>query len=163
MNESIATTGWMPRLWRAFGLDFPMGRRQPAVGRTIVATVVALVGSIAACAVLAWLGPIVFPRTAGYEHYGFADYAKLTTIGVLIACAAWPLVTMVTTRAARLYFWLAVIVTVGSFVPDLWLLVRGDDAEAVLVLAVMHVALAVVTYPAMVLIAPQRSGSTRAA
>jgi hypothetical protein len=120
-----------------------MGRAQPSAVRTVIAIVVAVVGSIAACAVLAALGPIVFPRTAGYEHYAFADYAKLTTIGVIGAGIGWPIVTLFSTRAARLYLWLAI-----------WW--KGQDGQAVFVLIVMHVAVAAVTYPAMVFIAPQR-------
>ncbi|MCK9920173.1 MULTISPECIES: DUF6069 family protein [Microbacterium] len=139
-----------------FGLDLPMGRAQPSAVRTVIAIVVAVVGSIAACAVLAALGPIVFPRTAGYEHYAFADYAKLTTIGVIGAGIGWPIVTLFSTRAARLYLWLAIIVTVVSFAPDLWIWWKGQDGQAVFVLIVMHVAVAAVTYPAMVFIAPQR-------
>ncbi len=102
-------------LGRRLGLDFPLGRAQPALWRVALATLVALVGSIAVCAALAALGPVLFPRTAGYEHYGFGDYAKLTTLGVLAAGIAWPLVTLVSTRAARLYLWLAIVVTIVSF------------------------------------------------
>lgn len=145
-----------------FGFDLPLGRAQPALWRVAAATVVAIVGSIAVCALLAWLGPIVFPRTRGYEHYAFSDYAKLTVVGVVAAGVAWPLVTLVTTRAARLYFWLAVLVTVGSFAPDAWIWWKGQDPLAIAVLAVMHVAVAAVTYPAIVVIAPQpRRGALR--
>jgi hypothetical protein len=40
-------------------------------------------------------GPGCFPATWGYAHFQFSDYAKLTVIGVLIACAAWPVVTRI--------------------------------------------------------------------
>ena len=46
--------------------------------------------SLAADAALVALGTTVFPATNGYVHFQFADYAKLTVIGVLIAGAAWP-------------------------------------------------------------------------
>lgn len=121
-----------------------------------MATVVAIGVSIAACAALAAIGIALFPATADYEHYQFADYAKLTIIGVIGASIGWPLTTLVTTRAARLYLWLAIIVTVVSFAPDLWILRGGQPASAVADLAVMHVAVAVVTYLSMVFIAPQR-------
>lgn len=149
----------MPRtatgLERRLRIDLPLGRAQPALWRVVLATAVAIAGSIAACALLAWLGPVLFPRTTGYEHYEFGDYAKLTTIGVVAAGIAWPLVTLVSTHASRLYLWLAVIVTVGSFVPDLWIWAKGQDPEGVFVLVLMHLAVAAVTYPAIVLIAPQ--------
>jgi hypothetical protein len=138
-------------------LDFPWGTAQPSLLRWIVATVVALGGSIAACAALATAGIALFPSTAGYEHYQFGDYAKLTTIGVIGAAIAWPLVTLVTTRASRLSLWLAIIVTIVSFAPDAWILRGGQPAPAVADLAVMHVAVGVVTYLALVFIAPQRT------
>ena len=138
-------------------LDFPWGVAQPKPWRWIVATAVAIGVSIAACAGLAALGIALVPATAGYEHYQFGDYAKLTIIGVIGASIGWPLTTLVTTRARRLYLWLAIIVTIVSFAPDAWILRGGQPAPAVADLAVMHVAVAVVTYLSMVVIAPQRA------
>ncbi|CAN5396048.1 hypothetical protein BH10ACT6_BH10ACT6_14200 [soil metagenome] len=143
-------------------LDFPAGTAQPILWRWIVAAVVALGASIAACAALAAAGIALFPSTAGYEHYQFGDYATLTTAGVLGAAIAWPLVTLVTTRARRLYLWLAILVTVVSFAPDLWILRGGQPTPAVTDLAVMHVAVGVITYLALVLIAPQRRAAAPA-
>ena len=62
----------------------------------VVATVVALAGSLAADAALVALGTAIFPSTRGYVHFAFGDYAKLTVIGVVVACAAWPVVTRLT-------------------------------------------------------------------
>ncbi|MDP9026336.1 MAG: DUF6069 family protein [Actinomycetota bacterium] len=138
-------------------LDFPWGAAQPSPWRWVLATVIALAGSIAACAALAAAGIALFPSTAGYEHYQFGDYAKLTTIGVIGAAIGWPLITLVTTRARRLYLWLAIIVTIVSFAPDAWILRGGQPAPAVADLAMMHVAVGLVTYLALVLIAPQRT------
>lgn len=140
---------------RILGLDWPMGRRQPSWLRLLAASVVALGLSLLACWLLAGLGVMLFPDTAGYAHFGFADYAKLTTIGVLVSCLAWPVVTLASTRGARLLLWLAVLVTVVSFAPDIWILLHGQPADAVFILLLMHVALLVITYPALVLIAPQ--------
>jgi hypothetical protein len=141
-------------------LDFPAGAAQPVWWRWLVATVVALVASIAACAALAAIGIALVPSTAGYEHYGFGDYAKLTTIGVIAAAIIWPVVTLVTTRARRLYLWLAVLVVIVSFAPDLWILRGGQPAPAVADLAVMHVAVGAITALALVFIAPQRRASS---
>jgi hypothetical protein len=137
-------------------LDFPRGTAQPSLVRWVVATVVALGASIVACAALAAVGIALVPSTAGYEHYRFGDYAKLTTIGVIAAAIAWPIVTLVTTRARRLYLWLAIIVTLVSFAPDAWILRGGQPAPAVADLAVMHIAVGVITSLALVFIAPQR-------
>jgi hypothetical protein len=134
-----------------------MGAAQPSLWRWVVASVVAVGGSLAACYGLAHLGVVLFPSTAGYGHFAFADYSKLTIIGVLAACVAWPLVTLVTSRARRLFFWLAVLVTVVSLAPDAWILHLGQPAEGVAVLVAMHFALALITYPALVFIAPQRA------
>lgn len=140
----------------AFHLDLPMGRAQPRLWRWIIAAVLAIVLSVAACAALAAIGTAAFPSTAGYEHFQFADYTRLTIVGVLGAAIGWPIVTLLTTKAPRLYLWAAIAVTIVSFAPDLWILRGGQPAAGVAVLAVMHVAVAIVTYPAMVLIAPQR-------
>jgi len=65
------------------------------VARVLVATVVSVIGSLAADAALVALGTAVFPSTKGFVHFQFSDYAKLTVVGVLIACAAWPIVARV--------------------------------------------------------------------
>ena len=142
-----------------FTVDLPWGRRQPGLGRFSTAAVVSVLGSLAACAVIVSIGTAIFPATAGYEHFRFLDYAKLTVPGVVAASLAWPVVTLFSSRARRLFAWLTVVVTLGGLAPDAWILYRGDAPEAVLVLVVMHLALAAVTYPALVYIAPQRTGS----
>jgi hypothetical protein len=40
-------------------------------------------------------------------HLRFADHAKLTVIGVVIACAEWPIVTRVSSAPRWLFFRLA--------------------------------------------------------
>ena len=51
-----------------------------------MATVASLVGSLAADAALVAIGTAVFPSTKGFVHFRFSDYARLTVIGVVIAC-----------------------------------------------------------------------------
>jgi H+/Cl- antiporter ClcA len=48
--------------------------------------------TLVADALLVVIGQAVFPGTRGYVHFQFHDYAKLTVIGVIIACAAWAVV-----------------------------------------------------------------------
>ena len=116
-----------------FGLDFPSGAAQPRAGRFVVATVVAVALSIAACAGLVAIGVRVFPSTAGYEHFQFGDYTKLTVIGVVIASLGWPATCYVTTRARRLYLVLAVLVSiVGGRLWDM----TGQAAFAFLPIAI---------------------------
>jgi len=139
-----------------FRLDFPWGQGQPALGRFLAAAVVSILSSLAACAAIVAIGVAVFPATGGYAHFRLLDYAKLTVPGVAAAALAWPIVTLLSSRARRLFAWLTVVVTLGGMAPDAWILYRGAPPEAVLVLVVMHLALAAVTYPALMYISPQR-------
>ena len=71
-------------------IDFSPPHRPPAWWRLALATVLSVVLSLAADAALVAIGTRLFPSTKGYVHFQFHDYAKLTVVGVLIACAAWP-------------------------------------------------------------------------
>ena len=140
-------------------VDFVPADPQPSWPRWVVATVVALAGSLAADAALAALARKVFPSTVGFAHFQFADYAKLTVIGVLGACAGWPIVTRLSSQPRWLFLRLAVAVTVVLLAPDLWIWIRGESAEGILVLVLMHLAIAFVTYNALVRIAPAGEAS----
>jgi hypothetical protein len=135
-------------------VDWSPTHRQPSVARLAVATVIAVLGSLAADAILVAVGTHVFPGTAGYEHFRFNDYAKLTIIGVLGGAAGWPVLTHISSAPRWLYGWLMVLISLALFLPDAWLLVRGQPLRAVAVLMAMHVAIAVVIYCAMVFVAP---------
>jgi uncharacterized membrane-anchored protein len=137
-----------------FHIDFRPRGRQPSWWRLAIATIVSIVGSLVADALLVAIGTKVFPSTKGFVHFRFGDYAKLTIIGVIIACAAWPVVTRISSRPRRLFFWLAIAVTAALLLPDLWILLHGEPANAVLVLVAMHLAIAVVAYNALVRLAP---------
>jgi hypothetical protein len=142
---------------RALGLvrvDFAPAGPQPAALRVVAATVVALVGSLAVDALLVLIGTAVFPSTRGYVHFAFSDYSKLTVIGVLIACVGWPVVTRVSSAPRWLFLRLAIATTLVLYLPDLYLLWLGDPVRAVVVLMLMHLAIAVVTYNALVRLAP---------
>ena len=71
----------------------------------------------------------------------------------MIACVAWPVVTRITSEPRWLFFRMAIAVTLVLWLPDLYILASGQSAEAVAVLMVMHVAIAVVTYNCLVHIA----------
>jgi hypothetical protein len=122
--------------------------------RLALATVLAVVGSLVADAMLVAIGTRMFPATVGYVHFQFIDYAKLTVVGVLIACVAWPVVTRVSSSPRWLFFRLAILVTLVLLLPDVWILLQGQSAQAVGVLVAMHVAIALVTYNALVRVAP---------
>ncbi|MGH9087861.1 MAG: DUF6069 family protein, partial [Acidimicrobiales bacterium] len=135
-------------------VDWEPSSRQPPARRVVLATLLAIVGSLVADAVLVAIGTHVFPTTRGFSHFRFGDYATLTVIGVLGACAGWPIVTRVTSSPRWLFFRLAIVVTLALFLPDVWLLLRGEPARAVGVLMTMHLAIALVTYQALVYVAP---------
>jgi hypothetical protein len=141
---------------RLVKVDFEPEHRQPAAGLVLAATVVALAGSLLADALLAKAGQAMFPATKGYSHFHFSDYAKLTVIGVIIACVAWPIVTRISSDPRWLFFRQAIAVTLVLWLPDLWILYKGQPGDAVAVLMVMHVAIALVTYNALVHIAKVR-------
>jgi hypothetical protein len=137
-------------------VDFDAADRQPSGVRVIVALVVSVIGSLAADALLVTIGQAVFPSTKGYGHFQFSDYAKLTVIGVVIACVAWPIVTRISSAPRWLFFRMAIAVTLVLWLPDLYILLRGAPGRAVAVLVVMHLAIALVTYNCLVRIAPLR-------
>jgi hypothetical protein len=138
-------------------IDFSPPHRQPEWWRVAVATVLSLALSLAADAALVAIGTRVFPSTKGYVHFQFHDYAKLTVIGVLIACAAWPVVTRLSSAPRWLFFRLAIAVTIVLLLPDLYIWHQGQPAKAVLVLMTMHLAIALVTYNVLVHLAPVRA------
>lgn len=143
-------------------VDFAPAHRPPPALRVAVATVLSVGGSLLADAVAVVIAVAVFPATKGYAHFQFADYAKLTVAGVIIACVAWPIVARLTSSPRWLFFRLAILVTLGLYLPDLWLLVKGEPATAVGVLMVMHLAIALVTYNVLVHVAavrPERQGA----
>lgn len=140
-------------------IDFAPKHQQPSTARVLLAAAVAVAGSLVADALLVALGEAVFPGTRGYEHFQFGDYAKLTIIGVLIASLGWPVITRISYSPRWLYAWLAVAVTLVLLLPDVWLLRQGQPGRAVVVLIVMHLAIAVVTYCAVVLIARPQPGT----
>lgn len=135
-----------------FHLEPP--HQQPARSRLAAAIVLSVVGSLVIDAIIVAIGTTVFPSTKGYVHFRFSDYATLTVIGVLIACAGWPVVTRFSSAPRWIFFRLAWVVSAGLLLPDLYLLYLGDSGKAVAVLMMMHVAIALVTYNALVRLAP---------
>jgi hypothetical protein len=99
------------------------------------------------------LEPTVLDRALSWSR---VDYAKLTIIGVVIACLAWPVATPLSSAPRWLFLRLAILVTAVLLLPDAWLLARGSPPKAVAVLVVMHLAIAVITYNCLVHLAPVR-------
>jgi CDP-diglyceride synthetase len=138
-------------------VDFAPTHRQPSRARVVLATIVSLAGSLAVDAALVAIGEAAFPSTKNYVHFRFSDYSKLTVIGVIIACVAWPIITRISSAPRWLFFRLAIVVTLVLLLPDLYILHQGQPAKAVAVLMCMHLAIALVTYNALVHLAPVRA------
>ena len=146
-------------------IDFQPGHSPPKLSRLLLATVIAVAGSLGADAILVAIGQAVFPGTRGYAHFQFPDYARLTVAGVIIACVAWPVVTRVSSAPRWLFFRLAILVTLALWLPDVYILYVGQAADAVAVLIVMHLAIALITYNLLVRLAqpaPPARGRQRA-
>lgn len=144
------------RALRVFHVDFAPAHRQPSPASVLAATIAAIAGSLGADALLVVIGQAAFPSTRGYPHFQFADYSKLTVIGVVIACLAWPVVTRISSRPRWLFLWMAVAVTLVLWLPDVYILALGQPPRAVAVLFAMHLAIAVVTYSCLVHLARTR-------
>jgi hypothetical protein len=152
----LAPDSIFDRFFDLVKVDFTPTQRQPSAARVVFATVVSVVGSLAVDAALVAIGEALFASTKGYVHFQISDYSKLTIIGVIIACVAWPIVTRISSAPRWLFFRLAIVVTLVLFLPDLYILKQGQPAKAVAVLMCMHLAIAIVTYNALVHLAPVR-------
>ena len=130
--------------------------RVPSTGEVLIASAVAIALSLVVDALIVYIGTRLFPSTAGYGHFHFSDYAKLTVIGVVIACVGWPVVARITSRPKWLFLRLAIVTTFVLFLPDIYIWFVGQSFKAVLVLMCMHVAIAYVTYQSLVVLAPVR-------
>src|ERR1700722_10851163 len=145
LSWRIATRRWrgivpgLDRVLKLARVDFAPSARPASALRVLVAA-----------------GTALFPSTKGYVHFQFHDYAKLTIIGVVIACLAWPIVTRISSAPRWLFFRLAILVTLVLWLPDLYILDLGQPGRAVAVLMLMHVAIALVTYNCLVHVAPVR-------
>jgi Family of unknown function (DUF6069) len=137
-------------------LDFAPRHEQPAWWRVVLATIAAIAGSLIADALLVAVGEHVLHVPATYQHFRLSDYGKLTVVGVIIACVAWPITTRITAEPRWMFFRMAILVTLVLWLPDLYILYKGQSAKAVGVLMVMHLAIAVVTYNLLVRVAPVR-------
>jgi len=152
------------RRWlRLFKVDPGARQVPPAPVRWLIALIVANVGSLIADAILVAMGKWIFPSTQSFAHFQFSDYAKLTIVGVTIACIAWPVVTWISSQPRWLFLRLAVLVTLVLWLPDLWILGHGEPVRGVGVLMLMHLAIALITYPALVHLAPVGSPGRRSA
>ncbi len=139
---------------RTLKVDPAARQAPPSPVHWLGALIVANTGSLISDAFLVAIGKWLFPALQSFSHFRFSDYAKLTVIGVTIACLAWPLVTWISSQPRWLFLRLAVLVTLMLWLPDLWILDHGEPIRGVAILMLMHLAIAFITYPALVHLAP---------
>lgn len=142
-------------------IDFVPAKRQPKWWRLILATAIAVGLSLGVDVALVHAGIALFPSTRGFSHFRVSDYATLTCIGVIVASAGWPVVVRISSAPRWLYLRAAVMVTLTLWLPDVWLVAKGETPRGVAVLAVMHLGIALITYNALVRIAPARELADR--
>jgi hypothetical protein len=115
--------------------------------------------SLAADVELAAVGRAVFTVPASFGKLGFGSYALITVSGVAGATVAWGVLTRLSSRPRWLLTRLTALVTAIFLIPDFLLLgTPGHPAGPVIMLMLMHLASAIITYAALVTIAPARRG-----
>ena len=149
-------TDFVLEILAVVAIDFDPKHEHPASVRAILATIVAVLGSVLANAVLVGIGTAVFPSTRGFVHFQFSDYGTFTVIGVVVACISWPLVSRVSSVPRWVLLRLVILATPVLWLPDLWILLHGEPIRAVGVLMLMHLTIAFITYQALVHLAPIR-------
>lgn len=154
---------WLARLRRYLRIDLAPVHRQPSPVLVLLATATAVVVSLVADELMVHFATTRFATTRHFVQFAFSDYGPLTIVGVLLACAAWPVVTRVSSAPRRLFFRLAVVVTAVLWLPDVWLLAEGETARGVSVLMAMHLVVALVTYNLLVHVSRVRRPSAAAA
>jgi hypothetical protein len=101
----------LDRILAAAHFDGSPAHRQPAPVAMVLASAVALGGSLLADWLIAKLAVAVFPSTRGYQHFQFGDYSTLTVLGVVAACIGWPVVVRFCSTPRWLYLRAAVVIT----------------------------------------------------
>jgi hypothetical protein len=124
----------------------------------VAAGLIAAAASLVADVALASIGQAAFAVPASFGKFSFGTYALLTVLGVAGATATWAAVTRLSSRPRWLLTRLAALVTALLLIPDFLLLgTPGNPAGPVVILMLMHLAIAVIAYTALVKIAPARS------
>jgi hypothetical protein len=131
------------------------GTAPPAHRRVMTAGLAAAALSLAADVVLVAIGRTAFTVPASFGKFAFGTYALLTALGVAGATLAWDAVARLSSRPNWLLTRLAALVTALLLIPDFLLLgTPGNPTGPVVILMLMHLAIAVVTYTALIKVAP---------
>jgi len=82
--------------------------RLPTPARVLLASVLAVAGSLVLDVVVVTVGTAAFAATRNHGHFHFSDYGSLTVLGVALACGAWMVLTRMSSDPRRRFFRLAV-------------------------------------------------------
>ena len=137
-------------------VDGAPAHRRPSPVRLAAAAIVSAGGSLGLNALLVHFATNESSSVRTFSHFRAWDYGTLTVLGALLGCAGWAAVTRISSAPRWLFLRLAAVAMLALWLPDLWLLVRGESATGVGALMVMHLVVAVVTYNAAVHLAPVR-------
>jgi len=136
----------------------PAPQAAPPTHRCLAAASLAAAAvSLAADIVLATAGRTAFTVPASFGKFSFATYGLLTVLGVIGATVTWGALTRLSSRPKWLLTRLALLVTALFLIPDFLLLgTPGNPTGPVVILMLMHLAIAAITYTALINIAPVR-------
>jgi hypothetical protein len=147
------------RASRLTGNGSASGATPPARRRVLAAGLAAAAVSLAADVVLATTGQAAFTVPASFGKFGFGTYALPTVAGVAGATATWAAVTRLGPRPKWLLTRLAALVTAMVLIPDFLLVgTPGNPTGPVTILMLMRLATALITYTALIKVAPVRGG-----
>jgi len=136
----------------------PAPQAAPPTHRCLAAASLAAAAvSLAADIVLATAGRTAFTVPASFGKFSFATYGLLTVLGVIGATVTWGALTRLSSRPKWLLTRLALLATALFLIPDFLLLgTPGNPTGPVVILMLMHLAIAAITYTALINIAPVR-------
>ncbi len=136
----------------------PAPQAAPPTHRCLAAASLAAAAvSLAADIVLATAGRAAFTVPASFGKFSFATYGLLTVLGVIGATVTWGALTRLSSRPKWLLTRLALLATALFLIPDFLLLgTPGNPTGPVVILMLMHLAIAAITYTALINIAPVR-------
>jgi len=147
------------RASRLTGTRPPAQTVPPTYRRVAAAGLAAAAASLVADLMLATIGRAAFTVPASFGKFAFGTYALLTVLGVAGAAATWAAVARLSARPKWLLTRLAALATALFLIPDFLLLgTQGNPVGPVAILMLMHLAIAVITYTALINIAPVRAG-----
>jgi hypothetical protein len=136
-------------------IDSPRRGRQPKTLELILAVIVSLSGAALVCILIALVTAHLFPHTVKYLTLQHFDNGTPMIVGTAVACALWPLSTLISSQGKRVFLCLMSAATLLVVSLDLSTASAGEPSLVELVTVVIHIVIAVVVFLSMVLLSPQ--------